>query len=176
MALAFDKVRFLIVEDHEPSIQIVRTLLKSLGVKDVVAVHTPADALWRLDNEKFDIVVLDLLLGEETGLDLLRNMRREESRHAFLPVLVLSAYTEKSRVEAARDAGASEICAKPVAPAEMYRKLVSMIVEPRMFVRTGGYFGPDRRRRKADESYRGPERRERPPEDDAANAKADEDG
>lgn len=162
MALAFDKVRFLVVDDNDASVQIVRTVLKALGVKEVTAVATLAGALQKLETEKTDIVVLDLLLGEQDGLDLLRAVRREDSRHAFLPVLVLSAYTDKERVEAARDAGATEVCAKPISPAELYRKLVTMIAEPRAFVRSPGYFGPDRRRHQSD-GWTGKERRAPPP-------------
>ncbi len=162
MALAFDKVRFLVVDDNDASVQIVRTVLKALGVKEVAAVATLAGALQKLETEKADIVILDLLLGEQDGLDLLRNVRREDSRHAFLPILVLSAYTDKERVEAARDAGATEVCAKPISPAELYRKLVTMIAEPRAFVRSPGYFGPDRRRR-SDDKWTGTERRAPPP-------------
>jgi len=73
-------------------------------------------------------------------------------------VLVLSAHTDKARVEAARDAGATEVCAKPVSPAEVYKKIVSMIAEPRLYIRSDGYFGPDRRRH-GEGDYEGDERR-----------------
>lgn len=163
MALAFDKVRFLVVDDNDASVQIVRTVLKALGVKEVAATATLTRALQKLETEKTDIVILDLLLGEQDGLEFLRSIRREDHRHAFLPVLVLSAYTDKERVEAARDAGATEVCAKPISPAELYRKLVTMIAEPRAFVRSPGYFGPDRRRRN-DDNWAEQERRALPPE------------
>ena len=158
MALDFSKVRFLVVDDHEPSIKIVRTLLKTLGAREVISAHALADGLARMDAEKFDMVILDLLLGRDDGIELLKAIRNEGSRHAFMPVLVLSAYTERGRVEAARDAGANEVVAKPVAAVELYRKILAIVEEPRMFVRTDAYFGPDRRRR-VDEDYRGPERR-----------------
>jgi hypothetical protein len=62
-------------------------------------------------------------------------------------------------VEAARDAGVTEFCAKPVSAAELYRKVRVAINAPRSFIRTPLYFGPDRRRRD-DVSYDGKERRE----------------
>ena len=159
MGMAFDKVRVLVVEDHEASVQIVRALLSAIGVKDIVTERTCATALARLDHDKVDIAILDRMLADEDGLDFLRAIRRQDSRHAFLPVLVLSAYTDKGRVESARDAGATEVCAKPVSPVEVYRRLMSMIVTPRPYVRSEGYFGPNRRRRGGD-NYTGPERRE----------------
>ena len=71
---------------------------------------------------------------------------------------MLTAHSEKNRVEAARDAGASEFCAKPVTAAEMLRKVAAVIDRPRPFIRTESYFGPDRRRRD-DPNFRGEERR-----------------
>jgi len=61
-------------------------------------------------------------------------------------------------VEAARDAGVTEFCAKPVTAAEMIRKVAAVIDHPRHFVRSETYFGPDRRRRQ-DPNFSGQERR-----------------
>jgi DNA-binding response OmpR family regulator len=71
---------------------------------------------------------------------------------------MLTAHSDKPRVEAARDAGATEFCAKPVTATELLRKVGAVINHPRPFVRSDGYVGPDRRRRD-DPDYEGPERR-----------------
>jgi DNA-binding response OmpR family regulator len=71
---------------------------------------------------------------------------------------MLTAHSEKARVEAARDAGATEFCTKPVTAAEMFRKVAAVIDHPRHFVRSETYFGPDRRRRE-DPNFQGSERR-----------------
>jgi response regulator RpfG family c-di-GMP phosphodiesterase len=72
---------------------------------------------------------------------------------------MLTAYAERSKVEAARDSGVTEFCAKPVTTTELYKKVCAVINTPRSFVRTSVYFGPDRRRRK-DDTFKGKERRE----------------
>lgn len=82
-----------------------------------------------------------------------------ESTHQFTPIIMLTAYAERSKVEAARDAGVTEFCAKPVTATELYRKVSAVINTPRSFIRTPIYFGPDRRRRSID-GYGGQERRE----------------
>ena len=76
-----------------------------------------------------------------------------------MPVIMLTACVERSRMERARDAGIAEFCAKPVTATELYRKGVAVIDAPRSFVGMDGYFGPDRRRR-PDDDYPGAERRE----------------
>jgi len=84
--------------------------------------------------------------------------RDERSEVRFAPVIVLTAHTEKGKVLAARDAGATEFCRKPITVTELMSKLARVIDSPRGFVESPAYAGPDRRR-KAGETYSGPERR-----------------
>jgi two-component system chemotaxis response regulator CheY len=57
----------------------------------------------------------------------------------------------------ARDAGITEFLAKPVSATLIYRRIAAMVENPRDFVETGSFFGPDRRRRAA--GPKGAERR-----------------
>ena len=78
-----------------------------------------------------------------------------------MPVIMLSSpFRTRCGVEAARDAGATEFCAKPVTAQEMMRKLAAIIDKPRAFVRSAAYQGPDRRRRR-DPEYLGGEKTQR---------------
>ncbi|HEY0267556.1 MAG TPA: response regulator, partial [Rhizomicrobium sp.] len=93
------------------------------------------------------------------GLDLVRMIRTSpQTPNPFVPVIMLTGYTSLDHVRQARDGGVNEFIAKPVSVKTMMSRMVSVIEHPRPFVRTGGYFGPCRRRRGVDE-YRGPERR-----------------
>jgi DNA-binding response OmpR family regulator len=70
----------------------------------------------------------------------------------------MTGHSEKSRVVEARDAGVTEFVAKPLTARSVLERLQAVIYRPRPFVRSAGYFGPDRRRR--DEiAYNGPWRR-----------------
>jgi DNA-binding response OmpR family regulator len=71
---------------------------------------------------------------------------------------MITGHTEKSRVEAARDAGVTEFLAKPVTAHNLFSRIAEIVERPRPFVRCEGYFGPDRRRRQI-EDYTGPWRR-----------------
>lgn len=161
VALDFSRVRFLVMDDHDASVEILRALLRVLGAKQVAAVKSKAAALTALSKDAPDILLLDLLLGDGSGLDLLKAIRRPDHPRAFLPVIVVSAYADQARVEATRDAGADEVLAKPVSAQELFRRIVSVVGDRRPFVRLDGYFGPDRRRRD-DPDYQGPERRALP--------------
>jgi DNA-binding response OmpR family regulator len=71
---------------------------------------------------------------------------------------MLTGHTEKARVTAARDAGITEFLAKPISAKALYQRIANVVANPRPFIKTKTYFGPDRRRN-ASSNYTGQERR-----------------
>ena len=160
LAISLEKVRFLVVDDNVHALNIVKTVLRGLGAADVFVARAPAPALEYLRNDEIDIVILDYMLGDADGVEFLRRLRSDPKSPApLVPVIMLTAHTERSRVEAARDAGANAFCSKPVTATEILRKVSAIVDAPRPFVRSDGYVGPDRRRR--DDDLKGPDRRKR---------------
>ena len=158
-------MRFLIVDDNVHMLNIIKTILRGFGALKVFEAKDSHDAFVYLSRDAIDIVVLDYVMGEEDGVAFLRRLRRDPKSPApMVPVIMLTAHSEKARVEAARDVGVNEFCSKPITAAEMLRKISAVIDHPRPFVRAESYFGPDRRRR-SDPTYRGPERRAGPESD-----------
>jgi DNA-binding response OmpR family regulator len=76
-----------------------------------------------------------------------------------VPIIMITGHTEKYRVEEARDAGVTEFLAKPITAHNLFARIAEIVERPRAFVRCTDYFGPDRRRRPA-EDYAGPWRRD----------------
>ena len=99
------------------------------------------------------------------GLEFTRNVRNDpNSPNPFVPINMITGHTEKHHVEAARDAGVTELLAKPITAANLFSRIAEIVERPRAFVRCGHYFGPDRRRHRA-EGYNGPWRRAEDMED-----------
>ena len=154
------KLKVQVVDDNQHMIRIVKTILRGFGIKDSIDAQNADDALDLLRSQPVDLILLDYAMDLVDGCQLTRMIRTgPESSHTFAPIIMLTAYAERSKVEAARDAGVTEFCAKPVTASELYRKVCVVINAPRSFIRTPIYFGPDRRRRNND-SYGGKERRE----------------
>lgn len=155
---SLEKVRFLVVDDNAHMLNIVKAILHGFGAEHVMEAKGANEAFQRLKSSTVDIIVLDYLMGDQDGLEFLKKLRNEEESPApYVPVIMLTAHSDRARVEAARDAGATEFCAKPITAAEMLRKIAQVIDHPRAFVRAPRYFGPDRRRR--DNDVRGEDRR-----------------
>ncbi|MCA1934854.1 MAG: response regulator [Asticcacaulis sp.] len=174
-----ERVRFMVVDDNTHMIHIVKTILRGFGATHVFEARDAGDAFQRLRNDAIDIVIVDFMMEVLDGVEFVHMVRNSsDSPNRYVPIIMLTAHSERSRVTAARDAGVNEFCAKPVTALELYRKVAAVIDKPRPFIKTASYFGPDRRRRQ-DSKYQGKERREgwsedhKPPVKDAAPA-ADE--
>ena len=155
-----ERLKVLVVDDNHHMINIIKTILRGFEVKDFFDASNAADAFSLIRTTPFDLIITDYAMDPINGCEFTKLIRTsEDSPNHFVPIIMLTAYAEKSKVEAARDAGVTEFCAKPVTATELYRKVCTVINTPRSFIRTSVYFGPDRRRRK-DDHYKGKERRE----------------
>jgi CheY-like chemotaxis protein len=153
-------LRLLIVDDNRNAAEIVRSILSSVGAQQMELVTTAERAYALLQAEPYDLIIVDQNLGKgDEGIALVKRIRTDPaSTNPYLPILMLTGYTEQRRVQAARDAGVTEFLSKPFTIVGLLRRMEALIHNPRPFVKSSDYFGPDRRRRQ-DPDYRGPERR-----------------
>jgi two-component system, chemotaxis family, chemotaxis protein CheY len=143
----FSKLKFLIAEDNRFMREICRTILASYGARDVVEATDGAEALEFFKERVPDIIILDLHMPILDGFDVLRMVRdRATSPNPCVPVIVMSAHSERSRIIQARDLGANEYLVKPVSARAIYSRVANIVLNPRPFIETRTYFGPDRRR------------------------------
>ena len=138
---------------------ILRTLLQGAGIRDVMEARDAASAFETLRECPPDLALVDYQLGDLDGLEFARLVRTaKDSTTPYLPIILITAHAERSRVKEAIDAGINEFIVKPVSTKALIERVKSVIERPRPFVKTGAYFGPDRRRRQ-DPNFNGPWRR-----------------
>ena len=104
------RARILVVED-EP--RIAQFLVKGLGKDglDVVVAEDGEVGLFLVLNEPFDAVVLDLTLPGRSGLEVLRDVRRQ---HEDLPVIMLTGHDDPGARQTCLAAGATGFITKPL--------------------------------------------------------------
>ena len=155
-AYNLQKVNVLVVEGHQALRRLMRDVLATLGVKTVEVVT--AKQIEEAEQQfQPDLIFADWSPGCD-GISLIKDIRaHKRSFDRFSPIVMTSAYTELRQVCDARDAGISEFLAKPFTATLIYRRICSLVENPRDFVETKTYFGPDRRRRALGPT--GPERR-----------------
>jgi two-component system, chemotaxis family, chemotaxis protein CheY len=155
----FNKLRFLVCDDNPHMRRILRTLLHSFGTREVYESEDGATALEMYSHYAPDLVIADWAMPIFDGLELTQMIRQPESKgNPFAPIIMLTAHSDKRRVMMARDAGVTEFLAKPVSAKALYERVMNCVANPRPFIKTRNYFGPDRRRSPTG-SYIGPERR-----------------
>ncbi len=159
MGSKLENLSILIIDDNAHMINIVKTILRGFGIKAFFEASDAAEAFDIVRSEGPDVIIVDFQMDLLDGVDFTRLVRTgEDVSDPFVPIIMLTAYSERKRVFQAREAGITEFCCKPVTAKELYNKLCSIINTPRQFVRTPTYFGPDRRRHK-NKKYKGPFRR-----------------
>ena len=156
----FEALRVLVVDDSRHMRSLIKSFLMGFGVKDVYEAPD-ADAAYSMVQEIVpDVVVTDWRMPPTDGIDLVKRIRGEDgSPNPYLPLIMLTGFTELHRVKQARDAGVTAFLAKPISAAALYKRLCSVIDDQRPFVRVGDFFGPDRRVKRREGSYDGHERR-----------------
>lgn len=143
------RLRVMVVDDNHHMVTLVKTILRGFGIKDVFEAHDAVEAFEIMRSTAMDFLIVDIAMEPLNGIEFVSLVRTaDDSPAPYVPIIMLTAYSERSKVSAARDAGATEFCCKPVTATEIYKKVAAVVNEPRPFVRTRSYFGPDRRRHK----------------------------
>ena len=160
MAYDFSHLKVLVVEDNMPMTELIKSLLISFGVGGVYTAKNGKEGFDICLEQNPDLILTDWMMREMDGISLTRLIRTSpKSRNQFVPVIMMTGFSEKRRVVQARDAGVTEFLVKPFTARDLYRRLEEIIERPRQFVKSDEFFGPDRRRR-VDPLYNGPMRRE----------------
>ena len=142
-----DNVNVMVIDDNKHMTTLIGEILGALGIRKVVEVSDAAKAFKELQHFSADVIIVDWNMQPLDGLGFVRLVRNaKDSPNPYVPIIMLSGYTEYRRVTEARDAGVNEYLAKPISAKALYQRFASIIDNPRPFVRTKSYFGPCRRR------------------------------
>lgn len=114
--------RVLLVEDDPAVADAVKVLLETRQFTVDVAA-TGHDGLGRVDDAAYDLCVLDIVLPDISGIEVLRELRRYHQ----VPVLLLTARSASRDKVAGLDAGADDYLVKPFDPAELVARLRALL-------------------------------------------------
>ena len=106
------RATILLAEDDYPLASIMTDALEDEGYK-VIHCADGQEAIDKFDKSKIDICLLDIMMPEISGLDILRQMRQDPAL-ANIPVVVVSAKSMPADIRNGMEAGASTYLTKPV--------------------------------------------------------------
>lgn len=149
MSASLNSLRFLLMDDNHHMRAIVATILRSVGAKHVLEVSDGAEGIAALDSCPVDIAICDFKMAPMDGVAFTRHVRKPNGRNTYLPIIMMTGFSDRGRIFEARDAGVTEILAKPITAAGLLARVDTVIMKPRPFIRASDYFGPCRRRNTA---------------------------
>ena len=114
------KARILAVDDENDILLIVRTSLKD--EYDVETASSGAEALQKIQDNPPDLVILDMMMPEMDGIEVLEEIRRM-TQTATTPVIFLTGVSDKAKIREALDKGTQYYITKPFS----YNDLVSKV-------------------------------------------------
>lgn len=102
----------MIIEDEADAAELFAEMMRVNGFR-VIKMFSSAPAIPIISQEKPDIILLDIMMPDISGLEVLRYMQREPEL-AKIPVIVVSAKSMPSDIKTGLEAGASMYLTKPV--------------------------------------------------------------
>jgi DNA-binding response OmpR family regulator len=142
-----DKVT-LILDENPKSATLIRDTLISLGIKPVKIISDIDLAKASVLNEKLEMIILETKLKNESTLDLVNWLRKINNKNRTVPIIALTGIATKELVMFARDKGVTEFLLKPFTTATLTATVLGSLRNPRNFIISRNYSGPDRRRKK----------------------------
>jgi DNA-binding response OmpR family regulator len=119
--MAADEITVMIIEDEPDAAEMFAEMMRVNGYR-VIKVFSSGPAISMISQEKPDVIILDIMMPDISGLEVLRYMRREPDL-ASIPVIIVSAKSMPGDIKIGLDAGASRYLTKPVG----FRDLVEAV-------------------------------------------------
>jgi len=115
---ALKQATIMMVDDEPIIVETLENLLEDAGYKNFVSTTDSKKAVELMTSKKPDIVLLDVMMPDVTGLDILASMAADESlRH--IPSIIITAATDSETKLKALELGATDVLNKPVDPSEL---------------------------------------------------------
>ncbi len=118
--------KVMIVDDEAMNIKILRRLLELEGFSSFVTTSDAPTALSLIRQERPDVVLLDLMMPYVSGLDVLMQVRADKAI-CFIPVVILTAVTDRETRVRAVELGATDFLNKPVDASELIPRIRNVL-------------------------------------------------
>jgi CheY-like chemotaxis protein len=147
IALLLSARKVLVIDDEHYTRKVIKTLLTTMGVKSIQEAPDGRAGLEIIRTVAPHIVLCDWEMPGLDGPGFVRAVRSPDTfPYPDVPIIMLTAHGERSRVVEAARLGVNEYLLKPVSSQALQARLLSVITNPRKMVRKGSYYGPEPRK------------------------------
>ena len=132
------KAKLMIVDDAPYNVLVVHKFLQHAGYERFLTTTESVKAIAMMKQELPDVVLLDIMMPEVSGLEILKTMK-ETPELATIPVIILTASPEASIKTQALELGASDFLPKPVDPSELVLRVRNVLTVKMHFDMVANY-------------------------------------
>lgn len=115
----------LIVDDYKTMLRIIRNLLGQIGFADIDEASDGSEALGKMREKKYGLVISDWNMEPMTGIELLREVRSDENL-TRTPFIMVTAESKAENVIMAKKAGVSNYIVKPFTADTLKAKIAAV--------------------------------------------------
>jgi len=142
-----ERTKVLVVDDEHYTRKVIRTLLIGMGCTKIYEAANGAAGLEAVRGLAPDVVLLDWQMPGIDGAEFVRQVRSPETFPLpAVPIIMLTAHGERSRVMEAVRLGVHEFLLKPISSKALQGRIMSVLTKPRLMVKRGDYYGPEPRK------------------------------
>ena len=127
--------KILIVDDEPNVLRLIGYALQAEGYQ-IITAKNGIEAMTKVQAEQPDLVILDVMLPELSGIDICRQLR-SRSETATLPIIMFSARIQIPDKVAGFKAGADEYLTKPIAPDELVIRVAALLERTKRLLQAG---------------------------------------
>jgi adenylate cyclase len=124
-------VRILVVDDNEDNRYTLTRRLHREGWADVATAENGREALYKIAQQRFDLVLLDIMMPDVNGYEVLKQLKSDPATRG-IPVLMISALSEFESVVRCIELGAEDYLPKPFNPALLRARVAACLEKKRL--------------------------------------------
>src|SRR6202162_1602912 len=143
LAERFAAAKVVVVDDEHYMRKVVRTMLLSIGIREVHEAPDGQAGLELIRRVAPDVVILDWQMPGLDGPGFVRMVRSPGNfPYPNVPIILLTGHGERSRVVEAVKIGVNEFLLKPVSVKALQDRMVAVLTKQRQIMQSGDYYGP----------------------------------
>ena len=130
LALASDDIReinVLVVDDSMTARKHISRVLQNMGIERITTANSGLQAITKLSDDDFDLVVTDLNMPDMDGQQLIEHVRHDMG-NTYIPILMVTSEKDAARLSSVQQSGVSAICDKPFEP-ESVREILFRVLD-----------------------------------------------
>jgi len=117
--------KILVVDDENQMVLMVQMRLEAAGY-EVITAYDGEEGLEKAKNENPDVIILDIMMPKMDGYQVCSHLKSDE-QYQQIPIIILSAKTQKSDIEKSLEAGADAHVTKPFDPPVLLAKIKEVL-------------------------------------------------